>query len=222
MFSLCAEMKSASCLAQSSPPAADASAKPEEKPQDKAVAKVKPNPLQKYTGRYELETGLIPISTLDITLQDNQLWIKPSLSKKRKLIHTVRNQYADEVGGTTYTFYKDEEGKVISVAFEYEGATYTAQKITLPPPSLTGNTTFRLKGYPDANIVAVAGSFNGWNQSQLIFGRQGDEWVCRVDLEPGKYTYKFIVDGDWLLDPNNPNVEDDDYGTKNSVLIVNK
>jgi 1,4-alpha-glucan branching enzyme len=92
----------------------------------------------------------------------------------------------------------------------------------LPSPSLKGNTTFKLKGYPDASIVTVAGSFNNWNQSQYIFGREGDVWICRVDLEPGKHAYKFIVDGNWLLDPDNPNTEDDDYGVKNSVIIVAK
>jgi 1,4-alpha-glucan branching enzyme len=79
-----------------------------------------------------------------------------------------------------------------------------------------------LKGYADASIVALAGSFNNWNQSEFIFGKEGDEWVCRIDLEPGKHAYKFIVDGNWLLDPANPNTEDDDYGVKNSVIMVTK
>jgi len=130
--------------------------------------------------------------------------------------------FVDEIEGTPLTFSKDDEGKIVSVTFEYEGANYTAQRIALPPPSLKGNTTFRLKGYADASIVALAGSFNNWNQSQFIFGKEGDEWVCRIDLEPGKHAYKFIVDGNWLLDPANPNTEDDDYGVKNSVIIVKK
>ena len=71
-------------------------------------------------------------------------------------------------------------------------------------------------------MVVVAGSFNNWNQTQFVFGREGDEWVCRIDLEPGKHAYKFIVDGNWLLDPNNPNTEDDDYGVKNNVIVVAK
>jgi len=123
---------------------------------------------------------------------------------------------------STFTFNKDAEGTIVSLTFVYEGASYTATKVTLPPPALKGNTTFRLKGYSDASIVALAGSFNNWNQSQFIFGKEGDEWICRIDLEPGKHAYKFIVDGNWLLDPDNPNTEDDDYGVKNSVLMVTK
>ena len=191
-------------------------------PQQQPARKINPEALKKYVGRYELEAGIIPISTLDVSLENNELWVKPSVVKKRRLIHKSKTIFVDEIEGTLFIFNKDEDGKIVSVDFEYEGAKYTASRVTLPPPSLKGNTTFRLKGYADASIVALAGSFNKWNQSEFILGREGDEWVCRIDLEPGKHAYKFIVDGNWLLDPANPNTEDDDYGVKNSVIIVVK
>jgi hypothetical protein len=184
--------------------------------------KVDPEALKKYVGRYALDAGIIPISTLDVTLESNELWVKPSVIKKRRLTHKTRTVFVDEIDGTPFTFNKDDDGKIVSVTFEYEGASYTAPKVTLPPPSLKGNTTFRLKGYPDARIVILSGSFNNWNQSQYVFGKEGDEWICRIDLEPSKHAYKFIVDGNWLLDPANPNSEDDDYGVKNSFIIVEK
>jgi hypothetical protein len=184
--------------------------------------KINPEALKKYVGRYQLDAGIIPISTLDVSLENSELWVKPSIVKKRRLIHKSKTIFVDEVEGTPLTFNKDDEGKIVSVTFAYEGANYIAQKITLPPPSLKGNTTFRLKGYPEARVVALAGSFNNWNQSEFIFGREGDEWVCRIDLEPGKHAYKFVVDGNWLLDPANPNTEDDDYGVKNSLIMVVK
>ena len=190
--------------------------------QQQPPRKTNPEALKKYVGRYELEVGIIPISTLDVTLENNELWVKPSVVKKRRLIHKSKTVFVDEVEGTPLTFNKDDDGKIVSVSFQYEGASYTATKVILPSPSLKGNTTFRLKGYAEASIVALAGSFNNWNQSEFIFGKEGDEWVCRIDLEPGKHAYKFIVDGNWLLDPANLNTEDDDYGVKNSVIIVTK
>ena len=41
-----------------------------------------------------------------------------------------------------------------------------------------------------------------------------------VELEPGQYQYKFIVDGQWILDPANPNKETDLQGNDNSVIKV--
>jgi hypothetical protein len=190
--------------------------------QQPATRQINPEALKKYVGRYALDAGLIPISTLDVSLENNELWVKPSVIKKRRLVHKSRTIFVDEIEGTELSFNKDEDGKIVSVTFTYEGERYTAPRVALPPPSLKGNTTFRLKGYKDASIVTLAGSFNNWNQSEFVFGREGDEWICRIDLEPGKHAYKFIVDGNWLLDPENPNTEDDDYGVKNSVIVVTK
>jgi len=184
------------------------------------AAKTTTHPLKKYAGRYELETGIIPISTLDVTLENGELWIKPSSSKRRRLLQKSDALFIDEIGGGSYTFNSDEKEKVVSLTFQYEGDDYTAQRIVLPPPSLKGNTTFRLQGFTKANLVVLSGSFNNWSQSQFIFGKEGDGWVCRIDLSPGTYLYKFIVDGNWMLDPANLNTQEDDYGIQNSVVIV--
>jgi dienelactone hydrolase len=93
----------------------------------------------------------------------------------------------------------------------------TAPAVT---PSLTGNTTFRLEGHPKAHRVALAGSFNGWDSRHVLCGRQGDEWVCRVDLPVGRHLYRFVVDDEWILDPGNPAREDDGQGSVNSLLVV--
>lgn len=178
--------------------------------------------LKKYVGRYGLEPGIIPISTLDVTLEKDELWVKPSLVKKRRLLPKSKSKFIDEIEGTSYKFNKDAEGNIVSLTFRFEGSDYTAPRIELPAPSLKGNTTFRLKGYADAQLVVLAGSFNNWNESQLIFGREGNDWVCRTDLAPGRYTYKFILDGNWLLDPANSETESDDYGVMNNVLAVSE
>ena len=188
---------------------------------DAAVSK-KRDALKKYAGRYQIEVGLIPISTLDVTLENDELWIKPSGVKKHRLQHKDKGVFIDEIAGTPCAFSKDESGKVVSLTFVYEGTEYTAQRVVLPAPSLKGNTTFKLRGYAHANLVVLAGTFNNWDQSQYVFGREGDEWVCRIDLEPGKHAYKFIVDGNWILDPGNAVTEEDAAGNVNSVLVVAK
>lgn len=176
--------------------------------------------LKDYAGRYELEVGLIPVSTLDVTVADGVLWMKPSNVKRRRLARKGRDAFTDEVAGTAVRFGRDDEGRVVSLTFIYEGEPYIAQRVELPAPSLKGNTTFTLKGYPEASLVILTGSFNNWSQSQLLCAREGDGWVCRVELDPGIYHYKFIVDGDWLLDPSNPDTAEDEAGNVNNVLEV--
>lgn len=84
---------------------------------------------------------------------------------------------------------------------------------------LKGNTEFRLKGYADAKLVALAGTFNDWFPFVTFFIRQGDEWVCKIDLKPGKYQYKIVVDGKWMLDPaSNQTAQENGY--TNSLLVI--
>jgi len=118
------------------------------------------------------------------------------------------------------TFNTDARGNVFSFTLEGWDDTLTVQKIVLPPPSLTGTAVFHVPGSAGAKIVAVAGSFNGWNQSQFLFARIDGEWVCRINLPPGRYLYKFIVDGNWIVDPANKVTERDGRGNVNSVLTV--
>lgn len=55
---------------------------------------------------------------------------------------------------------------------------------------------------PYAHAVTLAGNFNDWNPSSLPLTR--DErglWQIEIYLEVGRYEYKFVVDGDWRVDP---------------------
>ena len=82
-----------------------------------------------------------------------------------------------------------------------------------------GNAEFKLKGYSNARLITVAGSFNGWTAYRHFFIKQGDEWICRLNLTPGKYQYKIVVDGNWILDPGITEVAEEN-GYKNSLLMV--
>ena len=85
---------------------------------------------------------------------------------------------------------------------------------------ITMPVTFTLKGYPDAKEVILAGSFNNWNTHKQKMIRVGDAWTATISVFGGKQTYKFIIDGKWITDPDNPIVEDDGQGNKNSVRFV--
>ncbi|MBI1342178.1 MAG: hypothetical protein GC171_04485 [Terrimonas sp.] len=85
---------------------------------------------------------------------------------------------------------------------------------------LEPNYTFHLKGFQDKHEIFLAGDFNDWKPYTLKLTRRGDEWVCDVHLSPGKHLYKFIVDGEWIRDPDNKLWEQNEYNTGNSVLWV--
>ena len=79
---------------------------------------------------------------------------------------------------------------------------------------------FTLASDRDAERVALAGDFNGWNLEAAPMERAADgRWRAEVTLRSGAYRYKFCLDGrDWLPDPTNPEAEDDGFESSNSVL----
>ncbi|MCX6268900.1 MAG: glycogen-binding domain-containing protein [Bacteroidetes bacterium] len=79
---------------------------------------------------------------------------------------------------------------------------------------------FRLEQHSDADKAIVTGSFNNWNTQNYRMDLRQGTWWFPVYLKPGKYTYKFIVDNKWILDPSNTLWEDNEYGTGNSVLWI--
>ena len=128
--------------------------------------------------------------------------------------------YDSEIPDLHLAFIKDERGNVPSLTLNCGQGDVLVKKMQPPVPSLTGNTTFKLAGHTDAEAVAIYGSFNSWIQTKNYCAREGDGWVCRIDLTPGKYTYRFLVDGAGLTDPTNPDTEDDGNGRVDSVIVT--
>ncbi len=76
---------------------------------------------------------------------------------------------------------------------------------------------------PGARQVCVAGSFNGWKPETTPLLHAGDgRWVGEVPVKPGRHEYLFVVDGQWLPDPNAKETVSNPYGGRNSVLIVSE
>jgi len=75
---------------------------------------------------------------------------------------------------------------------------------------------------PEAKNVEIAGDFNNWINSVESRMENIDKgvWAKVFHLKPGRYHYKFVVDGEWITDPNNPNIEKDSSGNINSLLEV--
>ena len=69
--------------------------------------------------------------------------------------------------------------------------------------------------------VCLSGDFNGWSSDSHCLQRKGDEWSIQLVLPPGSYRYGFVIDKrDWVCDPEALIQEDDGFGKKNSVLLI--
>ncbi|MGA1539502.1 MAG: alpha-amylase family glycosyl hydrolase [Chthoniobacterales bacterium] len=81
--------------------------------------------------------------------------------------------------------------------------------------------TYRPAAGRKVESVHVAGSFNGWNTGshRLLPARDGS-YELFVSMPPGAHNYKLVVDGEWILDPANPEKHDDGTGNENSVARV--
>jgi 1,4-alpha-glucan branching enzyme len=65
------------------------------------------------------------------------------------------------------------------------------------------------------------GDFNKWNPKVHPMKNDGNGfWTKSVIIPPGKYEYKFLIDGDWKEDPGNEQTCPNCFGTLNSILSV--
>ena len=78
--------------------------------------------------------------------------------------------------------------------------------------------TFSLHA-PEASQVCVAGTFNDWDpEARPLKQDKKGTWRTWTSLEPGRYEYRFVVDGEWREDPACAETCDNSFGTCNSVL----
>jgi hypothetical protein len=93
------------------------------------------------------------------------------------------------------------------------------------PSICSAEVQFSLRiGDSKAHTVAIAGDFNGWSpQANLLEDPDGDGiWTATLDLEPGRYEYMFVLDGEkWFPDPNALRYVKDGFGNKNAILEIN-
>ncbi|MGB9691883.1 MAG: alpha-amylase family glycosyl hydrolase, partial [Candidatus Sumerlaeaceae bacterium] len=106
----------------------------------------------------------------------------------------------------------------ISKDIAAEGIQVCPSVKAVPHGDGTYAVTFRFKAQ-NAEKVFLAGSFNDWSADAKPMAREGDEFVATLDLKPGEYEYKFVVNGkEWREDPLNQESKENGLGGKNSVI----
>lgn len=91
----------------------------------------------------------------------------------------------------------------------------------LPPTVTREGVMFTLEA-PAAGRVQLAGDFNGWALDGNEMSSTGGIWRTTVKLPPGRYRYRYVVDGSWQNDPSNPLIEACPYGGHDSILVLDQ
>ena len=72
-----------------------------------------------------------------------------------------------------------------------------------------------------AKQVSLSGDFNGWSPNATPMKRdEAGNWETTVELAPGRYQYKFVLDGEWIFDPAAQENVWNQHGSLNSVVEV--
>jgi 1,4-alpha-glucan branching enzyme len=74
---------------------------------------------------------------------------------------------------------------------------------------------------PKAEEVLLLGDFTNWQENPVMLKRQNDGiWKATVPLSPGKYEYRFVVDGKWRDDAKCSTRQPNPFGGQNCVRTV--
>jgi hypothetical protein len=72
-----------------------------------------------------------------------------------------------------------------------------------------------------AGKVVATGDFTGWSLDNVRLKRRPDgAWSATLQLEPGEYQYRLLVDGQWRNNPAAERRVGNPYGSENDVLVV--
>ena len=86
-------------------------------------------------------------------------------------------------------------------------------------PTVTADGVFFAVEAPGARRVQLVGDFNAWSLDASEMTQMGCVWTRVLKLEPGRYQYRYVIDGAWRSDPLNTDVEPSPYGGHNSVVV---
>lgn len=92
-------------------------------------------------------------------------------------------------------------------------------RIATAPAVTPDGVVFTIEA-PEAAHVQLAGDFNGWAPDGSEMEPVGRVWKKMLKLAPGRYRYRYVIDGQWRSDPRNTAVEPSPFGGDDSVLVL--
>eukprot|EP00171_Calliarthron_tuberculosum_P012256 IDg12256t1 len=68
--------------------------------------------------------------------------------------------------------------------------------------------------------VMLAGSFDDWRKHEMTYVSASNSFVLVVEIPPGAYFYRFVVDGRWRVADSDPNLREDDFGEMSHYIDI--
>jgi chromosome partitioning protein len=90
---------------------------------------------------------------------------------------------------------------------------------SLSPIVSSQEVTFAFEA-PEAEHVLLVGDFNDWTLDGSEMQPIGGVWTKVITLGPGRYRYRYVVDGQWQSDPSNAAIAPNPYGGHDSILVM--
>jgi hypothetical protein len=90
------------------------------------------------------------------------------------------------------------------------------------PPRVESQKLIFFYHNDSAEKVELTGEFASWTSLHSFEKDPNGIWRAEINLpKPGRYSYKFIINGDrWIDDPSNGFKEPDQYGGFNSIVKI--
>ncbi len=101
-----------------------------------------------------------------------------------------------------------------------EVALATGEPGIAAPPEVTPEGVVFTVEAPNAAQVQVAGDFNDWKPARGEMEPAGRVWKRTLQLAPGRYRYRYVIDGQWCRDPRNAAAEPSPFGGDDSLLVL--
>lgn len=157
-----------------------------------------------------IEDEVVTVPLCDIFYsEDYQVEILPN-----KFVEVKYNNSTKEI---SFLPKKDFSG-ITTISINYFGKTYEI------PVKLnkTKKYLFTYKPQPGEKKVNLFGQFNSWNRQNLPMKDLNGDGIFEIEipLDPGRYEYKFYVDGKEVIDSDNPIKVPNGLGDYNSVRII--
>lgn len=139
----------------------------------------------------------------------------------------VKLREAARAGRPVARFARGANGALDYAALAVELAASAPEDLVEPAAPEQGALREVVVRFRDAAAaeVRIAGDFNGWIPDRGVASQVEDEggrrvWTKVLKLSPGTYQYRYVVDGEWRPDPDNPRFVAGPVGGRNSLLVV--